>query len=123
MEDDPAAKVTDKALLAAMAGDDPGPLSVLIEVDVPATQVRFRDDQGSGRRVPAEVLVPTPRQQADIDARIAEAGRFLEQVLGGPPVWLDAANAFAASATGPQLRQIVTSPLVKAIHPNRRLGG
>ena len=116
MGDEPAAKVTDPALLAAMAGDDPGPVSVLIEVDVPATQV------GSSRRVPAEVLVPTPGQQAEIDARIADAGRFLEQVLGGPPVWLEAANVFAAATTGRQLREIAGSGLVKAIHPNRRLG-
>ncbi len=123
MEDDPAAKVTDPALLAAMAGDDPGPLSVLIEVDVPATQVGFREDPGSGRRVPAEVLVPTLSSRPRSTAGSPTAGRFLEQVLGGPPVWLDAANVFAASATGRQLRQIATSGLVKAIHPNRRLGG
>lgn len=122
MGDEPAAKVTDPALLAAMAGDDPGPVSVLIEVDVPATQVGFREDPQSGRRVPAEVLVPTPGQQAEIDARVADAGRFLEQVLGGSPLWLGAANAFAAAPTGRQLREIAGSGLVKAIHPNRRLG-
>ena len=121
MGDEPA-KVTDPALLAAMAAGDAGPLSVLIEVDVPATRVGFREDPGSGRRVPAEVLVPTPEEQDEIDATTAEAGRFLEQVLGGTPVWLEAANAFVASTTGSQLQEIARSRLVKAIHPNRRLG-
>ena len=122
MGEEPAAKVTDPALLAAMAADDARLVSVLIQVDVPATRVGFREDPGSGRRVPAEVLVPTPEEQAEIDATTAEAGRFLEEVLGGTPVWLEAANAFAASTTGPQLREIAGSRLVKAIHPNRRLG-
>jgi hypothetical protein len=81
-----------------------------------------RDDPGSGRRVPAEVLAPTPGQQAEIDHRTAEAERFLQEVLGGSPVWLGAANAFAAAPTGRQLREIASSRLVKAIHPNRRLG-
>jgi hypothetical protein len=122
MPDELAAKVTDPALLAAVAGDEDQPLSVLIELDVPATQVGLRDDPGSGRRVPAEVLVPTPEQQAEIDHRTAEAARFLREVLGGSPVWLGAANAFAAAPTGRQLREIASSRLVKAIHPNRRLG-
>lgn len=104
------------------AGDDAPPVSVLIEVDVPATRVGFREEPGSGRRVPAEVLAPTPEEQAEIDTTTAEAGRFLEEVLGGPPLWLEAANAYVASTTGSQLREIVRSPLVKAIHPNRRLG-
>ena len=59
MPDQPAAKVTDPALLAAMASEDDRPLSVLVEVDVPATRVAFREDAGSSRPVPAEVLVPT----------------------------------------------------------------
>jgi hypothetical protein len=122
MPDELAAKVTDPALLAAVAGDEDQPLSVLIELDVPAARVGFRDDPGSGRRVPAEVLVPTPEQQAEIDHRTAEAERFLQEVLGGPPVWLGAANAFVAAPTGRQLREIASSRLVKAIHPNRRLG-
>jgi hypothetical protein len=123
MEDEPAAKITDPALLAAMAaGDDARPVSVLIEVDVPATRVGFREDPGSGRRVPAEVLAPTPEEQDEIDATTAEAGRLLEEVLGGTPVWLEAANAFVASTTGSQLQEIARSRLVKAIHPNRRLG-
>lgn len=123
MGDDPAAKITDPALLAAMAaGDDAPPVSVLVEVDVPAARVGFREDPGSGRRVPAEVLAPTPEEQDETDATTAEAGRFLEEVLGGTPVWLEAANAFVASATGSQLEEIARSRLVKAIHPNRRLG-
>jgi len=122
MPDELAAKVTDPALLAALAGDEDQPLSVLIELDVPATRVGLRDDPGSGRRVPAEVLVPTPEQQAEIDHRTAEAERFLQEVLGGSPVWLGAANAFVAAPTGRQLREIASSRLVKAIHPNRRLG-
>jgi hypothetical protein len=122
MPDELAAKVTDPALLAAVAGDEDQPLSVLIELDVPATQVGLRDDPGSGRRVPAEVLVPTPEQQAEIDHRTAEAARFLQELLGGSPVWLGAANAFAVAPTGRQLREIASSRLVKAIHPNRRLG-
>jgi hypothetical protein len=122
MPDELAAKVTDPALLAAVAGDEDQPLSVLIELDVPAPRVGFRDDPGSGRRVPAEVLVPTPEQQAEIDHRTAEAERFLQEVLGGSPVWLGAANAFVAAPTGRQLREIASSRLVKAIHPNRRLG-
>jgi hypothetical protein len=120
---EPAAKVTDPALLAAMAaGDDMRPVSVLIEVDVPAPRVGFREEPGSGRRVPAEVLAPTPEEQEAIDATTAAAGRFLEEVLGGPPVWLEAANAFVAATTGSQLQEIARSRLVKAIHPNRRLG-
>ena len=122
MPDELAAKVTDPALLAAVAGDEDQPLSVLIELDVPATQVGLRDDPGSGRRVPAEVLALTPEQQAEIDHRTAEAARFLQELLGGSPVWLGAANAFAAAPTGRQLREIASSRLVKAIHPNRRLG-
>jgi hypothetical protein len=123
MEDELAAKVSDPALRAAMAaGDDTRPLSVLVEVEVPATRVGFREEPGSGRRVPAEVLAPTPEEQDEIDATTAEAGRFLEEVLGGTPVWLEAANAYVASTTGTQLQEIARSRLVKAIHPNRRLG-
>ena len=73
-----------------------------------------RDDPGSGRRVPAEVLVPTPEQQAEIDHRTAEAERFLQEVLGGSPVWLGAANAFVAAPTGRQLREIASSRLRRA---------
>jgi hypothetical protein len=123
MEDELAAKVSDPALRAAMAaGDDTRPLSVLVEVEVPATRVGFREEPGSGRRVPAEVLAPIPEEQDEIDATTAEAGRFLEEVLGGTPVWLEAANAYVASTTGTQLQEIARSRLVKAIHPNRRLG-
>ena len=43
-------------------------------------------------------------------------------MLGAPPVWLEAANAFAVVATGRQLREIAASGLVKAIQPYRRLG-
>jgi hypothetical protein len=46
---------------------------------------------------------------------------FLQQLLGSQPVWIGAAKAFIATVSGRQLREIVRSPLIKAITPNRRL--
>jgi hypothetical protein len=118
---DLARKVADPALLAVAESDAQEQVPVLIQVDVPTARVEMRQDPRTGRRIFVDVVTPKPEEQEAIEEQIAQAGVFLQQLLGSQPVWIGAAKAFIATVSGRQLREIARSPLIKAITPNRRL--
>jgi hypothetical protein len=118
---DLARKVADPALLAVAESDAQEQVPVLIQVDIPTARVEMRQDPRTGRRIFVDVVTPKPEEQEAIEEQIAQAGVFLQQLLGSQPVWIGAAKAFIATVSGRQLREIVRSPLIKAIMPNRRL--
>lgn len=97
--------------------------SVIIELDLPARTVEvdqvFR--RGISTSLPRRVIPPTEKERTEVERRTAEAKTFLQQVVGISPRWLQTARSFVAEVTGPQLRTIASSPLTKAIHPNRSL--
>ncbi len=96
--------------------------SVLIEVELPSQQVDFArapDAPGSYRSM--RIAPESSEQQTTNRQLVDAANEYLTSVLGTSPRWLRSARAFVASVTPEQLRQIVRSPLVKEVQPNRQL--
>src|SRR5689334_15561761 len=92
-----------------------GSISVLIEPELPRTTVTAtRPDVGQRREWRFE---QTP-QSPDADARLEEVSTWLTGVLQVKPTWLGAAKLFTASVTSDQLRTMLDSPLIRAIHSN-----
>jgi hypothetical protein len=98
--------------LAEKGSDEP--VSVLIELDVPELHVESRP--GGSRRI----VAPTP-DNGEVEQKAKDARRFLEQLLGKPPIYLRAAQAFVATVNGSELREIAARPFTKRIEPNRQL--
>lgn len=97
--------------------------SVIIELDLPARMVEVARvlRQGSEISLPRRVAPASQAEGSEVDRKTEEAKVFLQKVLGTSPRWLKTARSFVAEVTGPQLEKIATSPLTKAIHPNRSL--
>ena len=111
-------KIHDAALKRLAEEKSPESVSVLVELDLPQqeVEVRVREGKRSMRMRP-----DAGQDQAASEAKVTEVKRFLEEVTGHKVIYLRAAKAFVAEATGEQLREVSRSPLVRAIHPNRRL--
>jgi hypothetical protein len=93
---------------------------LLVEPELPARQLRMqRSDRGERPFRPAGV---EPEDREGRALRRAEAERFLAELLHRQPRWLDASRTFVVEATGRELALMIRSPLIKAIHPNRRIG-
>jgi hypothetical protein len=117
-------KVGDEQLRSFATGGGSDRRPVLVEVALPRRQVRLGSSVRGGPQGRAPVGVePRPGGAGDQDAATVESARaFLAGELGAEPVWLGAAGAFTAEVTGDELAAIARSPLVRAVHPNRRLG-
>lgn len=116
-----AAKVSDPDLRRAIEIGREERVSVLIEIEIPMPEIRRlpptrENGVGRGRFVAVE-----PTDRALVRQQTSEAAAFLEGILKDRPKLLRAASAFVVRATGRQLGEIVTSPLVRAISPNRPL--
>jgi hypothetical protein len=114
------AVITDASLRALAHNESGASAPVLIELDGPMAARRVdlgrrRDEVGS---TPSSVVVIAPAGRPAAAAVRAVAG-----ILGHTPRYLRAAGAFAAEATGAQLAALAATPAVRAISPNRRIGG
>ncbi len=98
--------------------------SVIIQLELSPRAVESSGAErgGAGLRRALVVAPETSEERREVRRRASQTKRFLTKVLGDEPLWLQSARAFVAKASGEQLREIAESPLVKAIHPNRRLG-
>ena len=129
--DFPVDKIKDSELRRLAREGFPESVEILVALNVPDPQVAFvpfetPDLKRRGDfRLPGvrpKGFVPESAEQKEERARkTEEASQFLTELLGTTPHWLEAARAFVATATGRQLREIVSSPLVKFVEPNRRL--
>ncbi|HWM94908.1 MAG TPA: hypothetical protein VN493_29405 [Thermoanaerobaculia bacterium] len=119
----PESKIQSPDLRRLAEDRSSGVASVIIELDLPARRVEVDQVRRRGLSTPCprQVAPPTEKEGAEVEKRTAEARTFLQQVLGVSPRWLQTARSFVADVTGPQLRTIASSPLTKAIHPNRPL--
>ena len=97
--------------------------AVLIEVAIPPKRatVRRKLRKGVERSVVAGVEPESAAQREEINRKIGDLETFLTEVMDEPPRWIGVARVFVANPTGPQLREIAQSELVRAIRPNRRL--
>ena len=107
--------------VAVEGGDDA--VDVIVELDLPSQRVEFRkrDHEHSHAFLPSRIADELSEQRDLIEDRIARTRKFLTAILGQEPCFLSTARAFVVRATGEQLRQIASSPLVKAVRPNRQL--
>jgi hypothetical protein len=119
----PESKIQSPELRRLAEDRSPQVASVIIELDLPARRVEIDRvlRRGVSVPLPRRVAPTSDREGTDAEKRTAEAKTFLQQVLGVSPRWLQTARSFVAEVTGPQLRTIASSPLTKAIHPNRAL--
>src|SRR5262245_15292839 len=117
-------KVKDAALREQVLKGSDEPVSVILEVDLPAQQVKVssREDRLRGVNPLGHAVLPeTPaRQRANAD-RITRMSKHIETVIGTSPRWLAAARAFTFRATPEQLRDIAAFELTRAVRLNRRL--
>ena len=119
----PESKIQSPELRRLADAQSPEVASVIIELELPARKVEVERvlRRGVEMALPRRVTPPTAAEGVEAEKREAEAKSFLHQVLGVSPRWLGTARSFVADVTGPQLRTIASSPLTKAIHPNRSL--
>ena len=110
-------KVADEELRDLSGSESAG---VIVQLELPRPRVEMERSELGGIGVRPERIEPeTENERRNADERIAQAKTFLEQLLGRPPVWLGAANAFGVEASGDQLRAIARSPLVRRIYLSR----
>lgn len=99
-----------------------GPTGVIIEVEAPTPKVHVASEWlRSGEHPSKRFVEESAEQQQAVQDAVEKAGAFLKETLGETPQWLRAARAFVAEVTPDQLRIVASSPLIKAIRPNRRL--
>ncbi len=98
-----------------LAADADGPLELIVEVAIPATQVAFRKI-GAGRLAPSQTV---GESAASRDQMLGQVRTFLLDLLGSRPTVLKAAGALVVRATPGQARQILDHPLVSTVRPNR----
>lgn len=90
--------------------------TVIVELEVPATQIAFAElpHFGAGRMRP---MIVSPTSSGDETVRAVRDA--LENVLGrSPGRYLASSHAFILDMTGEQLRQVAQIPEVRAIWPN-----
>lgn len=116
-------KIASAELRLLAAGDSDERISVLVQPTLPQRTIEGDPSAPGGAPNGATVRVGfvSLDEQALTERQIAEAGVFLEQILGTPPRWLGSARSFVARATPQQLRTIAGSPTIEAIWPNRQL--
>ena len=118
----PPGIIPDEALRRFAASESDELVSVLIELDLPEPQVSLevRSMPLTGPRWrPTAVAAETDEERQETDRRKAEADRHLRTVLGKTPHWLPYAHAYAAEISPQQLRQVVRTPYVLRVSPNR----
>jgi hypothetical protein len=93
---------------------------LLVEPELPARQLRMQRSERVGPSFRPVGVEPEDRE--DRARRTAEAEHFLGELLHCQPRWLDASRTFVVEATGREVAAMIRSPLIKAIHPNRRIG-
>ena len=95
------------------AGDSDEQRSVFIEPDIPPRRVVY----DPVKRAMIESIVP---EEQEITAkRTAELAKFIGDLLGAPPNWIDSARTFVARVTPEQLRRIAQHPAVGMIEENK----
>lgn len=118
--DVPAEKFRNPELHEMAVKSAAGSVSVLIEPAIPPQRVEFQRQERRGRGAsigfPEETEDQRQRDQDTIDA----AESSLRELLGESPHWLKTARAFVATVNSDQLRTMARSPLIKAIHLNRK---
>jgi hypothetical protein len=116
---DLADKIADPELRRFASAGESDRRLVLVEPDLPRRWLRME-------RTPARARGFRPAAGASVDEelsreRTSEARRFLSDLLHQEPRWLATARTFVVEATGNEVARMAGSPLIKAIHPNRRL--
>jgi hypothetical protein len=117
-------KVQDAELRGRIERGEGDPVSVILEVDLPAQQVKAQSREDRLRGNPSMwrgVIEESPAVRHDNAERVAKARADLEKVLGTAPRWLAAARAFTLKGTPAQLRQIADMEFIRAVRPNRKL--
>jgi hypothetical protein len=122
-EPDPLAeKIPDAELLARVRESSDEPVSIIIELAVPDAQVEYATvDRHGETKAPVRVVPTSAKEDEQLEQTVLEAKEFLGGLLDDPPVYLRAARAFIATATGRELEEIARRPFTKRIEPNRSL--
>jgi hypothetical protein len=98
------------------------PVSVIIELAVPDTQVEYAREGGPEGRPHAVRVTPMSGRERDRLERTATAAKkFLEDSIGEQPVFLPSARSFVATVTGKDLAEIARQSFTKRIARNRTL--
>lgn len=116
-------KLHNAELLRLAMTDSDEEVSVLIQPDIPSAVIKFKRTQENDENSlsPSHIRLPNSREQEHTTKQIEEISTFLQQILGHPPRWIRSAHSFVVSATPAQLRDIVSSPMVKSIWLNSRI--
>lgn len=96
---------------------------MIVELAIPDPEVEYVEvsRHGENIRLPVSIAPQTEQEHAQLDKVSRDAQQFLEDLLTEPPVYLQAARAFIARATGKELDLIARRPFTKRIELNRRL--
>jgi hypothetical protein len=117
---DPLTKIRSEPLRAEARSAGTDPHIVLVELDLPCQQMGV-ERRGEGGALRLRFLGSAP-PAGEADARVVEAARAMAGILGHDPGrFIAAAGAFVVEASGQQLCQIASLPLVGAIWPNDRV--
>ena len=109
--------------VAVEGGDDA--VDVIVELaDLPSQRVEFRkrDHEHSHAFLPSRIADELSEQRDLIEDRIARTRKFPHgDPWTGAPAPCRRREPSSCARSGEQLRQIASSPLVKAVRPNRQL--
>ena len=102
---------------------DPGDgrLSVLVEIDLPASKIDFPGLRPGVRPGPGEGRFSEIADPDEIEARVGAARAALEAILGKTPNWIGAAQVFVIDASADDLARIAELPAVRRVTRNRPL--
>lgn len=116
-------RIPDASLRALVAGSSADPVSVIIELAVPDSQVEYATTKryAPGGVAPARIAPMSKEERAQLARTTSHAKKLLDRVLAEPPVYLPSARAFVATAAGQEIGEIARLPFTKRIVLNRRL--
>ena len=113
-------KIGENDLLAFAESDSDESRTVIVALDVPMPQVKFRETIRGGRVVhlPSEVMPESDEAVMQVRRLGAEARDFFEGELHVPARFLPSAESFVVTVSPSQIRAIASRSFTRAIHSN-----
>ena len=120
----PNRKLSDPALIEFAGGGGDSTREVLVEIDLPEPQVTIEpvgEERVDGSRIGVAPVSVVQAEDNTASERCSMTQRFLSDLLGEEPVWLEFAHAFIVKVNPSELREIARSRLCISIRPNSEL--
>ncbi|MCA9625958.1 MAG: hypothetical protein KC731_43350 [Myxococcales bacterium] len=114
------ARIVGAELERMAAESSPETRSIIVELEAPAPRVELETSGGAARL--KRVVARAVDERETLKQRLAEASAFLEDLVGRPPVVLEAAHAVVTRVTGAQLRVVAAQRFAREIRENKVRG-